>query len=66
VTKQHREWRGVFDRRSRLIGIAEKHGDGWHVSVTGQVVGVVVSPIMAAKLIETINNGGQDDGLRGD
>jgi hypothetical protein len=51
-----RDWRGVFDDHNKLIGIAEKFGDGWHVFVGGQDVGVVVSPTAAKWVIDRINN----------
>ncbi len=59
--KQRRDWRGIFDRSNKLVGIVEQFNDGWHVIIGGRDVGVVASPDMAAKLIETINNGGQDE-----
>ena len=51
--KERTDWRGVFDRRNRLVGIAEKAGNEWLVTVTGSVIGTVATADLALELIES-------------
>jgi hypothetical protein len=61
MTDRHRPkrpWRGIFNNKNELVGMAEEQHDGWHVFVDQRDVGVITSPEMAKELIERVNRGG--------
>lgn len=49
-SRRRRAWRWIFDG-PRVVGVIEERADGWHVTVRGREIGVVVNEAIARELV---------------